>query len=134
MFKSERPNTNSITPVPLTPYRRRTCRRRTSALTMCRIFEASPRTLLGRTPCARAKANTCRLIAKVLTDVTTGTPSTSATHWPQGATESVLRQVLGGGVEKGGGGFIRLFNSFFGASARGPPARLGGGGGGERPV
>ena len=38
---------------------------------------------MGRTPRETPKASTWRLMAKVATDVTTGTPSSSATHLPQ---------------------------------------------------
>ena len=91
MFKSERPNTRPVTPGPLTRYRRLKRRPSQTAFAMCRIFDRMSRGLLGRTPCDTANASTRRLMANVLTEVTTGTPSASPSHWPQGATESAIR-------------------------------------------
>ncbi len=90
MFNSERPSTRPVTPGPATPYFRLKRRPSRSALYMWRSFDSRSFALFGRTPCDAANASTWRLNAKVLTDVTTGTPSTSPTHWPQGATESAI--------------------------------------------
>ncbi len=46
--------------------------------------------LLGRMPWAAANASTRRLKANVLTDITAGTPSISATQCPHGANESEM--------------------------------------------
>ena len=46
---------------------------------------------MGRTPRETPKARTWRLMAKVATEVTAGTPSSSATHRPQGAAASQMR-------------------------------------------
>ena len=91
MVRSERPNSRSISPGPAMPCLRRIVRRRARALPMWRNLESRSRRLLGRTPRETPKAITWRLMAKVATEVTAGTPSSSATHRPQGAAASQMR-------------------------------------------
>ena len=77
-------------PVPLILYWRRSCRPSLEALVTWRILDSMSRRLFGRVPRAAPSVSTCRLNAKVVTEVTTGTLSACAIHCPQGATESAM--------------------------------------------
>ena len=91
MFKSDRPNTSPVMPGPLRPYWRRKRRPSQIDLAICRTFDSTMPRALGPHAMRQGVCSTRRLMANVLRDVTTGRPSASPSHWPQGATESAMR-------------------------------------------